>query len=208
MKYKTWSDDDKFRYYLFEFYPESAPEDWEERLRETRFEFAISPLHKNDKNDDGTPKKPHYHAIFHTPGNSPWMVKRAHKILTATEVPANGHIEPAFNVRGAQRYLIHLDDPDKSQFPEGWTAIKLINDFPLDITRDLTAMEKRQVRKKLFDLIEKYSITEYSGLIDSLRHGYGDMDMLDYACNHTIMFNAYLTSYRHSHEDKEDKESN
>lgn len=203
MKRKTWSDEDKFRYFLFEFYPESAPEDWLERLRETRFEFAISPLHENDKNEDGSTKKPHYHAIFHTPGNSPWMVKRATKILNATEVPANGHIEPAFNVRGSQRYLIHLDDPDKSQFNEGRDAILLLNDFPLDLSRELTASEKRQVRRKVFQFIEDYSIDEYWSLIDSLNHGYGDEDMLDYACNHTIMFNAYLTSYRHSHEEKE-----
>lgn len=208
MTMKTWSDDDKFRHFLFEFYPESAPEDWEKRLRDTGFEFAVSPVHSKDKKDDGTLKKPHRHVIFKTPGKSPWMFKRARKMLQATEVPANGYIEPAFNSRGAQRYLIHLDDPEKQQFEEGQRAILLINDFPLDITRDLTASEKREVRRKVFDFIEKYQITEYWGLIKSLLDGYGDMDMLDYACNHTIMFNAYLTSYRHSHEDKEDKESN
>lgn len=207
MTTKIWSDDDQFRYFLFVVYPESAPKDWVDRLRETRLEFAVSPLHtKPEKEDEQV--KPHHHVIFHTPGNKPWRFKRAKKLLDATEVPANGYIEPAMNARSSQRYLIHLDDKEKEQWEEGLRAITLINDFPLDLTRDLTAAEKREVRRKVFEFIDKYQIDEYWGLIKSLLDGYGDMDMLDYACNHTIMFNAYLTSFRHSHEQKEEKDEN
>lgn len=38
-------------------YPQSAPEDWVELLRETYIQFAVSPLHDKDVNPDGEIKK-------------------------------------------------------------------------------------------------------------------------------------------------------
>lgn len=207
-----WKDSDKFRYFLFVMYPESAPENWNSIMKKSHFEFAVSPLHEPDpeQNDDDEEeyeeiKKPHYHVIFHTAGNSPWTVKRAREKLKALGLPANGHIEPAFHPNNAQRYLIHMDQPEKQQFPDGFKAITVINNFPLDLTKKLSTEEKRIVRAKVFDLIRKYSIVEYANLIDALYDGYGDFDMLDYACTHTIMFNAYLGSKRNQLKIKDDE---
>lgn len=208
-----WKDSDKFRYFLFVLYPESAPDNWRKIMKKSGFEFAVSPLHQpdpEDSDDDDDEEtevigKPHHHVVFHTSGNSPWTVKRAREKLKALNLPANGHVEPAFHPRNAQRYLIHMDQPEKQQFPEGFKSIELFNNFPLDLTKNLSTEEKRIVRAKVFELIRTYSIVEYANLIDALYDGYGDFDMLDYACNHTIMFNAYLGSKRNQLKIKDDE---
>lgn len=177
----------KKRYYLFVVYPDSAPENWQDKLKQTRCCYAISPLHEPDEQD----KKPHYHVIFYSPG--PITLENAKDIIPG-DVPANGHVEWAKSPAGSQRYLIHLDDQEKQQFPEGARAITVLNGFPLDLTRDFSAAEKRELRRRILDFIREYEIVEYSDLIYSLSEF--DLDMQDYACNHTILFNTVITSRR------------
>ena len=54
----------KKRHWAFVAYPESLPEDWFDLLKQTGLKIAISPLHNQDMNADGTPKKPHYHIML------------------------------------------------------------------------------------------------------------------------------------------------
>lgn len=109
-------------------------------------------------------------------------------------MPANGYVEPARAPRNLQRYLIHLDDPDKEQFDGGVVDIQVLNGFPLDLTRDFSAAERREQRRKVHEFIRDYDIREYSDLLDYLADF--DLDLYDYACNHTILFNTYITSRR------------
>jgi len=55
---------DKARYFTFLLYPESVPEDWQEKLEQIGLPMAISPLHDSDMKPDGTIKKPHWHVIY------------------------------------------------------------------------------------------------------------------------------------------------
>lgn len=64
---------DKSRYFTFLVYPESAPEGWIDKLEETGFPMAISPLHDKDldkklmeERGDGEIiyKKAHYHVLL------------------------------------------------------------------------------------------------------------------------------------------------
>ena len=54
----------KKRNWAFVLYPESAPDDWIEQLRQTGLQCAISPLHDKDIDPTGEPKKAHYHIIL------------------------------------------------------------------------------------------------------------------------------------------------
>ena len=179
----------KKRYWVFEVYPESAPDNWMQKLRDTRCCFAVSPLHE----PDGEDKKPHHHCIYYTPG--PVTYENVMEVIPA-EVPANGHVEWAKSPQGSQRYLIHLDDPEKQQFPGGVKEITVINGFPLDLTRQFSSAELRELRRRVLDFIRDFDITEYSELIYSLEEY--DLDMQDYACTHTILFNTVITSRRES----------
>lgn len=193
-----YTEDDKFRYYIFEIYEESVRPDWEQVLRDSGMQFAISPWHREDLKEDGTLKKAHRHGIYHTAGNQPVSVKTVKKRLLSLDIAANGHIEPARDAGVQMRYLIHLDNPEKSQFEGGRNEIMLFGGFPLDLTRVLTKEELREVKKSIFDRIRDMSITEYSELLDDLLYVLGDDDMFEYASNHTILFKGYLDSKRFS----------
>ena len=159
-------------------------------LRDSLGDFAVSPLHHGD-NDDS---EPHYHVIYRH-GN-PCSLEYA-KGCIPSGIAANGYVEPCKFPTNAQRYLIHLDQPEKEQFEEGQNAITVINGFPLDLSRELTKAERVEIRERCFDWIQQNDITEYCEFLESLRLN-GNPDMFDFAFNHTIAFNAFLKSKRHS----------
>ena len=179
----------KHRYFVFLVYPESAPVDWLEQLKDTLCPFAISPLHSPDEKD----AKPHHHVIFYSPG--PITLENAKSVIPA-DVPANGYVEWAKSPQGSQRYLIHLDDPEKEQFQAGAKSIDVLNGFPLDLTRSFSPAELREIRRRVHETIRQYDIVEYAELLDALSEL--DADMYDYACTHTILFNTYISSRRNA----------
>lgn len=180
---------EKWRYFQFLVYADSAPKDWVSQLRDSLGMYAISPEHE----PEGDEKKPHYHVIYKH-GN-PVALDTARRFIPEG-VPANGYIEPVIHPGNAQRYLIHLDQPEKQQFSGGQGEIIALNGFPLDLTRELSKLEKQQVREKIFIWIRENGIDEYAKLLDGLDM-LGNPDMFEYAFNHTIAFNAYLKSRRH-----------
>ena len=83
-------------------YPESAPEDWRERLEQTHVAAMVSPLHDADTLPTGEQKKPHWHVL--------WRYNGVKTISQAQEV---------VKLIG---YLCHLDSPDKAQYPTSAVA--------------------------------------------------------------------------------------
>lgn len=181
---------DKARYFGFLVYEESAPDNWRDILKKSHGCYAISPLHAGDDEH----AKPHYHVVY-AHGNTATL--SAAQSVIPSEIPANGHIEMIRQPRNYQRYLIHLDDPDKEQFEGGKNAITVLNGFPLDLSRDYSKAELLAFRNEIYELIRENSMTEYCELIDYLMDS-GEFELLDYASNHTILFNTYLSSRRNS----------
>lgn len=181
---------DKFRYFGFLVYEESAPDDWQKKLKDSHGDFLISPLHQPDDEQ----KKPHRHVVYRHP--APCRLEVAAGVIPEG-IAANNHLEALRQPRNYQRYLLHLDDPDKEQFEDGAAALTIINCFPVDLSRDLSAAELREIRRRCFDIIRGNDITEYAELIDFLMDT-DDFEAHDYACNHTILFNGYISSRRHS----------
>lgn len=181
---------EKARYFAGIVAPDSAPSDWRQRLKDSHAPFAVSPLHTADTENNFE----HYHVVYkHSNTVSLEGAKRA----IPQGIFKNEYLIPLHHPRLYQRYLIHLDDPDKQQFEDGRNAIEIINAFPLDLTRDFSQEERMEQRREIFEFIRDYNIVEYSDLIDALAAG-GAEDLLDYAANHTILFNTYLTSKRNS----------
>lgn len=183
------AENNKKRYWNFLVYEDSAPEGWMDILKRTHCMFAISPQHQPDEEC----MKPHWHVMFYS-GHGPITLAAA-KAAIPENVPANGYIEPAYSAQGSQRYLIHLDDPEKQQFPDGLNSITVLNGFPLDLTRELSKQEKAKVRSDLLAIIRENGVCEYADFIFGLEK-YGDPDMLDYACTHTILFSKIIDSQR------------
>lgn len=190
----------KKRNWAFLVYPDSAPTNWREMLRETGLQCAISPLHDKDINADGTPKKPHYHVIVVYSGPTSFNVVNA--LCASLNAPIPKALE---SVRGMYRYLIHLDNPEKFQYSE--KEIFLINGFDISDYVEMSKSEVNSYKKKIISLIRDIDIVEYSDLMDFLL----DSDMsveFDVASSHTIFFNNYLRSRKFSIMSTGDKERN
>lgn len=99
-------------------YPESAKEDWQEYLEDLGCGVAISPLHDKDKNKDGTTKKPHYHVIIAF--DSVKSYEQVDKIVKGIPSLEGKHAstipQEIQSIKGAVRYLIHLDNKNKVQY--------------------------------------------------------------------------------------------
>lgn len=107
-------------------YPESAPSNWISILDEDHLCFAVSPLHDLDEFEDtGELKKPHFHVILQFAGK-----KSVEQIQDICDRIGHAQFSVVQNMRGAVRYLAHLDSPDKHRYNED--DIKVHGGFQLD----------------------------------------------------------------------------
>ncbi|HAK0877811.1 TPA: replication protein RepB, partial [Listeria monocytogenes] len=83
-------------------YPESAPENWIDLIRQEP--VAISPLHDKDVDENGERKKPHYHVVFAYKGNKSF--EQIDEIARLLHAPIPQRVN---SLTGQTRYLTHQD---------------------------------------------------------------------------------------------------
>ena len=171
-------------------YPQSAPEDCVELLRETYIQFAVSPLHDKDVNPDGEIKKEHWHVILIWDG--PVTQNAALKIAEKVNAPQPVKLE---SVRGAYRYFTHMDNPEKYQYDE--KDIKIYNGFDISNYIALTREEKYEAISRIKRIIIDENITEYIDLLSLLEEM--DYNLFKVACDNTFTINVLVRSNRHKH---------
>jgi len=182
----------KKRHWACVVYPESAPQDWREILRQTGLQCAISPLHDADVRADESEKKAHWHVILCWTGPTTYSVACA--VTERLNAPAPQALD---SVKGYYRYLTHKDDPDKVQYDEA--DIELIGGFDIRDYVEMTRSEIFAIKEQIQAYIIERDIVEYATLLDMLRAD-GERDMLDVAYNNTVFCAAYLTSRRYIRE--------
>ena len=102
----------KTRNWVTVLYPESAVKGWKDILRGWCCQALLSPLHDKDKNPDETAKKPHYHLLVMFDG------PRSQSLMEEKFAELGGVGCQACNsARGYARYLCHMDNPEKYQYP-------------------------------------------------------------------------------------------
>lgn len=181
----------KKRNWAFVLYPESAPADWLELLRLGGLMGAVSPLHDKDKNDDGTPKKPHHHVIVIYDGPTTYS-----NVKGLTDRLNQPHPQPLEQVRGYYRYLTHADNPEKAQYDPA--DIQLINGFDIRDFVELTKTEVAKIIRDVVEFIRLNKIVEYADLMEILQDGgEATKDWFDVAASHTLFFTGYLQSRRY-----------
>ena len=178
----------KKRNWAFVLYPESAPEDWRERLQRTGLQCVISPLHDQDVDPDGNAKKPHYHVIMVYSGPTSFNVVK--QLTESLNQPIPQALE---QVRGYYRYLTHKDNPDKAQYSED--DIETINGFNISDYVEFTKSEVNAYKRKLQQLIIKVDILEYCDFMDFLLDNEMNTEY-DIASNNTYFFEKYISSRR------------
>lgn len=147
------------RGFAFIVYPESAPENWREIIDDNHIQWCESPLHCFDVNPTGEIKKEHYHIVLSFEG-----VKTIDQVKSITE-SVNGTIPIALNsLRGMVRYMAHLDNPEKYQYP----VDQIIGHGGMDV-QDLLRMSasaRYSVLRKMMDFVAANNITELYQLVD------------------------------------------
>ena len=166
-------------------YPDSAPDNWQEILSDQFVPAFVSPFHDMDADPDGEVKKPHYHVLI---AYDSTKTKEQAEALMAL---INGvGCEVVQSLRGYSRYLCHLDNPDKHQYP--------IEDVRAFCGADYLASiglptDKYKAIKEIIEYVKQNDLYSYSDLLD-----YCAMEKYDWfrvLCdNGTVVVKEYLKS--------------
>lgn len=178
----------KKRNWAFVLYPESAPADWLERLKQSGLMGAVSPLHDKDVNADGEPKKAHYHVIL-VYGNTT-TYNNVKSLTDSLNQPIPQALE---QIRGYYRYLTHKDNPEKYQYSD--SDIVTFGGFDISDFVEMTKSEVTKYIKEIHAFVRDNNITEYSDLCDMLIDA-GLEELYEVAINHTLFVNSYISSRR------------
>ena len=176
----------KKRNWAFVLYPESAPENWLETLRNTGLSIAISPLHDKDLNSDGEPKKAHYHIIMAYNGPTSYNVVKQLTDNLYQPIP-----QPLEQIKGYYRYFTHQDNPEKAQYNA--SEIECLNGFNILDFVDYTKSEVLKAKKELVNLILEQGFIEYCDFVNYVLFNRSDLHF-DVASGNTLFFNSYLKS--------------
>ena len=181
----------KKREWTFVIYPESAPQDWRDIIRQRGLLAAASPLHDRDINADGTPKKPHYHIIVVYDGPTTY-----NNVLALSQGELCGTIPKVLDSpRGMYTYFTHEDNPEKAQYER--KDIEHFNGFNITDLCMLKASEIQEIKLRVLDFIDDNDIFEYADLVRYLR--LAEMkDEAQVAMESTFFFDKYITSRRNS----------
>lgn len=176
-------------------YPESCPENWEDKLKGLQYCYC---LHDRDVNKStGELKKAHIHVVISFDGPTTFNVV---KELTDS---LNGPYPQAIrSLRGAIRYLIHIDYPKKFQYERKeivsvGMAQEIEQAFSAKKSDEQKKMERVNCYKQIKDIIKSQKLTSWEKLDDVL-DDLDDIDLLDYVGNHAFIIDRHLNENWHA----------
>lgn len=185
------------KWWLFLSYPESS--NWEDiaaKFRELQLPFERSPLHNMDVNNDGTPKKAHYHWILHTPRES--------GISTVAEmIRGLGATQPIvpLNIVGAEKYMDHDEEDEKAKYDPADRLYWMLDHETIMSAQ--SAVDKKQVAQdaeidcalKIIDTINDLNITEFYPLV--LHFAKTDRECFKELRKKSSFYTSYINSRRY-----------
>jgi len=187
---KKEKKDDRVRSWTFVVYPESAPEDWRDRLDELHVQWAESPLHEFDVNPTGEVKKPHYHVALTFEG------KKSYDQIVEMISPLNATIpQRVHDLRGLVRYFVHLDNPEKHQYDQA--DIRGHGGFDVAEALRPSSSMRYQLIAEMMTYCRENCVTEFQDLCDfALENRIEDwFPLLCDSC--AMVMGNYIKSQRH-----------
>ena len=186
--------DKRVRTWAFVAYPDSAPEGWEQIIDAQHVPWCRSPLHDQDKNPDGEPKKAHWHCILAFEG------VKTYEQVAAITAAVNGTIpQPVDSLRGYVRYLVHMDNPEKAQYSRSDIACFGGMDIADYLTNTKTA--ELSVQKEMLQYIIDNNVQEYEELVIYAMYN-NDAWFESLANRSTYFINAFIKSRRNRIKDE------
>lgn len=166
-------------------YPDSAPPNWQEILSEQFVPAFISPLHNQDIDPDGEVKKPHWHVVIMFEA-----VKTSEQAMEIFQKISGVGFEIIQSLRGYSRYLCHLDNPEKFQYPVEEVRSLCGADYAGSIG---LVTDKYKAIGEMIDFCEDNCVDSYSELLKYCRTN--RFDWFRVLCdNGTVVMKEYLKS--------------
>lgn len=160
----------KSKYFCCMLYPDSATYDVDtiiKALAEEHLTFAVSPIHDRDVEDDGRPKKPHYHLLLAY--SSATTLNNIRGWVNACGLPeCELHsVRVCASGVGYYRYLTHKDNPEKAQYDD--KDIRVFNDFD-EVFKKFSNTESDKIDKlvHIFQLVDELNTISFHNLIQYL----------------------------------------
>lgn len=177
---------ERTKFFATVVYPESAPANWKEIVRDTHVPTLISPLHDKDKDPDGNQKKAHYHVLmtFDSLKNFDTQIKPIFNSFGGV-----GR-EEVLSQRGYARYLCHMDNPEKYQYDP--QEVEELNGACYSVTITLPTDEIGAV-EAMIDFIEDNDIYSFRKLFMWCKDNQKDWFRL-LASSKTYIIKEYLKS--------------
>lgn len=156
-------------------YPESAPDDWMDKLHSQGVAYDISPLHDKDMKPDGSGlKKPHHHVVLDWGSGATTSGDRAIEIFNMI---GGVYPDPSKNRQeflqqckvkkliSAQRYLCHLDEHDPNKHKYDTADVKSgFQELPYE-NRILKAMEKDELTMAMVDFVMEHDLLDFASFV-------------------------------------------
>lgn len=174
------ASEQKARLWAFIFYPESCPPDWSNIVDGWHVPVVVSPLHDSDVDQNGELKKEHYHGLFEFDGPVTYS-----SVLELVSQLGCSHVEKVVSRMSYERYLCHLDSPDKYTYD-----VAEIKCFGGAVPKFVIEDGYRDGVLAITKLIEELGMVRYSDLSYTITTKYPEL--LDCLMRYTVHFNNYL----------------
>ena len=136
-------------------------------LAEQHLTFAISPIHDRDVEDDGSPKKEHFHILLaYSSATTLNNIRGWFKVCGLPESDLHSVRVCASGV-GYFRYLTHKDNPEKAQYKS--EDIRIFNDYD-EIFKKFANTDSDKVSKlvRIFQIVDELNTISFHNLIQYL----------------------------------------
>lgn len=160
----------KSKYFCAILYPDSSTYNVDKvikSLAEEHLTFAVSPIHDKDFNEDGSPKKAHYHLLLAY--SSATTLNNIRSWLNCCGMPESDlhSVRVCASAVGYFRYLIHKDNPDKAQYD--YKDIRIFNDFD-EIFKKFANTESEKIDNlvRIFHIIDELDTISFHALVQYL----------------------------------------
>jgi hypothetical protein len=160
----------KSKYFCAILYPDSTTYDTDliiKALADEHLTFAVSPIHNSDFDDDGSPKKAHYHLLLAYSSATTLNNIRAWFKVCGMPTSELHSVRVCASGVGYYRYLTHKDDADKAQYNDN--DIRIFNDSD-DLFKKFskTASEKIDDLVRIFQIVDELETISFHSLVQYL----------------------------------------
>lgn len=172
------------RNYATVVYEENCPKNWIGVLKNQMIPAFVSPLHNQDINPGGEPKKSHWHVVVMFDG-----VKTRKQAKELFDKIGGIGVETVQSLRGYVRYLCHLDNPEKAPYD----PTKVLCFCGADYYNTIHVVtDRHKVLREIRKFCKENNFYSYSDLVDFCDENRPDwVTILD---DNTISIMGYLKS--------------